>query len=60
VVSFDGKGVPMIKEEAAQLKAKLGTGEKRQQKLVAPLRRITQVSRLTHVVKERKVFPWPL
>ena len=32
VVSFDGKGVPMIKEEAAKLKAKLGTGEKRQRK----------------------------
>jgi hypothetical protein len=32
VVSFDGKGVPMIKEEAAKLTAKLGTGEKRQKK----------------------------
>ena len=32
VVSVDGKGVPMIKQEAAKLKAKLGTGEKRQQK----------------------------
>jgi hypothetical protein len=32
VVSVDGKGVPMIKEEAAKLTAKLGTGEKRQQK----------------------------
>jgi len=32
VVSFDGKGVPMLKEEAVKLKAKLGTGEKRQQK----------------------------
>jgi hypothetical protein len=32
VVSFDGKGVPMSKAEAATLKAKLGTGEKRQQK----------------------------
>jgi hypothetical protein len=32
VVSFDGKGVPMIKEEASKLKAKLGTGEKRQKK----------------------------
>lgn len=32
VVSFDGKGVPMIKEEAVKLKAKLGTGEKRQRK----------------------------
>ena len=27
VVRFDGKGVPMIKAAAAQLKAKLGTGE---------------------------------
>src|SRR5881296_3338649 len=32
VVRFDGKGVPMIKEEAVKLKAKLGTGEKRQKK----------------------------
>ena len=32
VVSFDGKGVPMIKAEAVKLKAKLRTGEKRQQK----------------------------
>src|SRR5919106_5788654 len=32
VVSFDGKGVPMIKAEAVTLKAKLGTGEKRQKK----------------------------
>jgi hypothetical protein len=32
VVSFDGKGVPMIKDEAVKLKAKLGTGEKRQKK----------------------------
>ena len=32
MVSFDGKGVPMIKEEAVKLKAKLGSGEKRQTK----------------------------
>jgi hypothetical protein len=32
VVSFDGKGVPMIKAEAVKLTAKLGTGEKRQKK----------------------------
>jgi len=32
VVSFDGKGVPMLKAEAVKLKAKLGTGEKRQKK----------------------------
>jgi hypothetical protein len=32
VVSFDGKGVPMIKAEATKLRAKLGTGEKRKKK----------------------------
>ena len=32
VVSCDGQGVPMIQQEAAKLKAKLGTGEKRQKK----------------------------
>jgi hypothetical protein len=35
VVSVDGKGVPMLTEEAAKLTAKLGTGEKRQQKKAA-------------------------
>jgi hypothetical protein len=32
VVSVDGKGVPMLTEEAVKLTARLGTGEKRQQK----------------------------
>jgi hypothetical protein len=32
VVSFDGKGVPMIKEEAAKIKGRQGKGEKRQKK----------------------------
>ena len=32
---FDGKGVPMIKAEAVQLTAQLGTGAKRQQKQAA-------------------------
>ncbi len=32
VVSFDGKGVPMIRKEALKLKARLGKGEKRQKK----------------------------
>ena len=32
VASFDGKGVPMIRKEAAKLKARLGKGEKRQKK----------------------------
>jgi hypothetical protein len=35
VVRVDGKGVPMIKAEAVKLKAKLGTGAKRQQKKAA-------------------------
>jgi hypothetical protein len=32
VVQFDGKGVPVIKKEAAKLKARQGKGEKRQKK----------------------------
>ena len=32
VIGFDGKGVPVIKSEAAKLKARLGKGEKRQKK----------------------------
>jgi hypothetical protein len=32
VVSFDGKGVPMVKKELAEPKARLGRGEKRQTK----------------------------
>jgi len=32
VLSFDGKGVPMIKKEAAKIKSRNGKGEKRQKK----------------------------
>jgi len=32
VLSYDGKGVPMIKKEAAKLKGRQGKGEKRQKK----------------------------
>ena len=32
VLSFDGKGVPVIKRELTELKARLGKGEKRQKK----------------------------
>jgi len=32
VLEFDGKGVPVIKKEAAKLKARAGKGEKRQKK----------------------------
>jgi hypothetical protein len=31
-VRFDGQGVPMSKQEAAKINARLGTGEKRQKK----------------------------
>ena len=32
VMSFDGKGIPMTKEESAQIKAKSEKGEKKQKK----------------------------
>ena len=32
VLSFDGKGVPVIKRELAELKARMGKGKKRQKK----------------------------
>ena len=32
VISFDGKGIPMTKEESANIKAKNGKGEKKQKK----------------------------
>jgi hypothetical protein len=35
VGSVDGTGVPMSKKEAAKIKARLGTGEKRQKKKAA-------------------------
>jgi hypothetical protein len=60
VVSFDGKGVPMIKEEAAKLKAKLGTGEKRQKKkeaLVGVCYTIDPKPRAAEVLAELLVDP---
>jgi hypothetical protein len=32
ILGFDGKGVPVIKKEAAKIKARLGKGEKKQKK----------------------------
>ena len=32
VLSFDGKGIPMTKEESVKIKAKNGKGEKKQKK----------------------------
>ena len=55
VVSFDGKGVPMIKEEEVKPKAKLGTGEKRQRGDVADdAPRAQQVRRLASLVQTKQ------
>ena len=60
VVSFDGKGVPMIKKEAAKIKAKLGKGEKRQKKkeaLVGAKYTIDTHLRIPEDVARNLVFP---
>ena len=60
VVSFDGKGVPMLKEEAVTLKAKLGTGEKRQKKkeaLVGVSYTVDPKPRLPEVLAELLIEP---
>ena len=60
VVSFDGKGVPMIKKEAAKIQAKLDKGEKRQKKkeaLVGVKYTIHATPRSPEEVAENLVFP---
>ena len=60
VVSFDGKGVPMIKKEAAKIQAKLGEGEKRQKKkeaLVGAKYTIKATPRTPEAVARNLVFP---
>jgi hypothetical protein len=60
VVSVDGKGVPMIKAEAAKLQAKLGTGEKRQKKkeaLVGVCYTVERKERTAEELAERLVDP---
>jgi hypothetical protein len=60
VVSFDGKGVPMIKAEAVKLKAKLGPGEKRQRKkeaLVGVSYTVDTKPRTPEALAERLVDP---
>jgi hypothetical protein len=60
VVSVDGKGVPMIKAEAAKLQAKLGTGEKRQQTkeaLVGVCYTVERKERTAEELAERLVDP---
>jgi hypothetical protein len=60
VLGFDGKGVPIIKREAAQLKARLGKGEKRQKKkeaLVGISYTVEPHMRRAEEVAERLVYP---
>lgn len=60
VVSFDCKGVPMIKKEAEKIKARLGKGEKRQKKkeaLVGVKYNINANVRLPEEIATNLVFP---
>jgi len=60
VVSVDGKGVPMLREEAAKLTAKWGTGEKRPQKqaaLVGVSDTVAPQPRAPEALAERLVNP---
>jgi len=60
VVSFDGKGVPMIKKEAKKIKARLGKGKKRQKKkeaLVGVKYNISANIRTPEEIATNLVFP---
>lgn len=60
VVSFDGKGVPMIKKEAEAIKGRLGKGEKRQKKkeaLVGVSYSVEAHKRSAEEVAKNLVFP---
>lgn len=60
VLGFDGKGVPVIKAEAAKLKARLGKGEKRLKKkeaMVGVSYTVAPHVRHAEEVAERLVFP---
>ncbi len=51
-LSFDGKGVPMIKRVTAKHKARLGKGEKRQEKKEALVGVRYSVDRKVHTAEE--------
>lgn len=60
VLSFDGKGVPVIKREAAKLQARLGKGEKRQKKkeaMVGVSYTLARHVRTPEEVAENLVYP---
>lgn len=60
VLSFDGKGVPIIKREATKLKARLGKGEKRQKKkeaLVGVSYTVDKKMRSAEEVAKNLIYP---
>ena len=60
MVSFDGKGVPVIKRELSELKARLGKGEKRQKKkeaLVGVSYTVDRNVRSAKNVAENLIYP---
>jgi len=60
VVGFDGKGVPVIKSEAAKIKARAGKGEKRQKKkeaIVGVSYTIDPKKRTAVEVAENLIYP---
>jgi hypothetical protein len=59
VLSFNGKGVPMIKREAGKLKARLGKGEKRQKKEEALVGVIYSVLSCDRILRYRNAQPQP-
>ena len=60
VMQFDGKGVPMIKKEAALLKSRQGKGEKKQKKkeaMVGVSYTIDKKERTPEEVAENLIYP---
>ena len=60
VISLDGKGVPMIKKEAAKIKARQGKGEKKQKKkeaLVAVSYTVDKHIRKAEEIATNLIFP---
>jgi len=60
VIGFDGKGVPVIKSEAAKIQSRLGKGEKRQKKkeaIVGVSYTIDPKARTPEEVAENLVYP---
>ena len=60
VVQFDGKGVPVIRKEAARIKARQGKGEKRQKKkeaMVGVSYTVDRNERTPEEVAENLIYP---